>query len=85
MFVILPGGVRIIENKHLTKTVEDWSRVRSPSRALRRMRRGFRQNVRLVIVPRGDLVTFDNGRSFYGHPETVAKIKTARDGAAIFQ
>lgn len=39
------GGSQIVESPHVTIAAEDWSRVRSPSRARRRLKRGFKQNV----------------------------------------
>lgn len=43
-------GMRIIENIHLTKTIEDWSGVRSPARA-RRRRAKHPQRIRIIQVP----------------------------------
>jgi hypothetical protein len=39
------GATRIIEDRNLVDYVEDRSKVRSPSRARRRLKRGFRQNI----------------------------------------
>lgn len=39
------NSVRIIESAEAYEPVEDWSRVRSPSRAERRRRQGHRQNI----------------------------------------
>jgi hypothetical protein len=44
-------SARIVENASLVDYVEDWSRVRSPSRARRRLKRGFRQNIVTCAVP----------------------------------
>jgi len=63
--------MRIIESLHMVKTVEDWSRVRSPSRARRRMKQGHRQNVVTRHVPRTDAITMDNGATYLMHPETA--------------
>lgn len=45
------SGYKIIINDQLTHTVEDWSDVRSPSRARRRRKRGFPQRIRFRQVP----------------------------------
>jgi hypothetical protein len=45
------GGVRIIESVRMVDQVEDWSRVRSPSRAARRRRQGHRQTSSPGEVP----------------------------------
>lgn len=64
-------GVKIIESLHATKTVEDWSRVRSPSRAARRLKRGFRQN----IVRREEPAAFQIGDQMIVHPAILAELK----------
>lgn len=45
------AGIKIVQSIHLTIPYEDWSGVRSPSRAIRRQKRGFRQNIRHLRVP----------------------------------
>ncbi len=45
------AGINIIEDRNLMVTIEDWSKVRSPSRAIRRLKRGFKQNVVSHQVP----------------------------------
>lgn len=62
--------MRIIQSLAMTREVEDWSRVRSPSRAARRLKQGHRQNVRLLQVPRKDCLSIDGGQTFVMHPET---------------
>jgi hypothetical protein len=61
------SGLRFIESEAMVDQVEDWSRVRSPSRAERRRRQGHRQNVRIVTTPKKEAVSLD-GRTFYMHP-----------------
>lgn len=65
-------GVKIIESELMTITVEDWSGVRSPSRARRRMKRGHRQNIRYVQAPDPKLIYSNEG--IFGHPATIAKV-----------
>jgi hypothetical protein len=76
------GGVRIIEDATLVCRVEDWSRVRSPSRAARRRRQGHPQNIRTVEAPSADAITMDGGRSFIMHPETARRLYAMIDEAA---
>ena len=61
-------GLRIITDINMTETVEDWSRVRSPSRAKRRRKLGHRQNIEWRTVPRKD--AFRIGNDLVMHPET---------------
>ena len=70
-----PFGVRVIESLVMTESVEDWSRVRSPSRAMRRLRRGHRQNVRIVQEARRDAIMADGGRTMVIHPVLAAQIR----------
>jgi hypothetical protein len=67
------AGCRIFQADHMVKQVEDWSRVRSPSRARRRMRQGHKQNVRTITVPDPAIVQI--GNNFYMHPETYRKLE----------
>lgn len=53
------GGMPIIvDDVVMSQTVEDWSRVRSPSRAARRRRRGFPQNIDFRVVPKDEIYQF---------------------------
>jgi hypothetical protein len=69
------AAARIIEDPRLTNPVEDWSRVRSPSRAARRRRQGHRQNIRIVHVPKPDIFSLGNGRTFIMHPTVAAELR----------
>lgn len=60
--------MRIVTDPNMTKTVEDWSKVRSPSRAIRRMKRGYRQNVRTIAVPMEKVFLFSDP---FGRPVVV--------------
>jgi len=68
-------SVRIIEDASLVETIEDWSRVRSPARARRRRKRGFRQNIALRQVPRKTVYSVDGGRTLYVHPVIADAIR----------
>lgn len=69
------GGLRIIEAIHMVEGYEDWSGVRSPGRARRRLRQGHRQNIvqRTRPMP-GMMQTAD---ALYGHPDTIARVVRA--------
>lgn len=60
---------RITENPTMLDRHEDWSRVRSPSRALRRMRYGHRQNITVTYSPSKQVLQF--GDMFVMHPVTA--------------
>ncbi len=68
-------AVRIIEDASLVDMVEDWSRVRSPSRARRRRKRGFRQNIVMRAAPKPDIYSIDGGRTIVMHPEVARVMK----------
>ena len=63
-------AVRVIEDRKLVDMVEDWSRVRSPSRAERRRRLGHRQNITMVAVPNKTVYSLDHGRTLIMHPDS---------------
>lgn len=71
-------GVRIISTPAAVRRVEDWSRVRSPARARRRMKRGFRQNVEIVEEPCCYLI----GPDCYARPAVVDALRKANDTMA---
>lgn len=66
------NGMPIVTNWLLTVPFEDWSQVRSPSRARRRMKRGHRQRIRYLDLPNPDVFVIA-GR-IHGHPETIRKM-----------
>jgi hypothetical protein len=66
-------GLQIIESIYLTVPYEDWSDVRSPSRARRRMRRGFKQRIHYLQIP--DPNTYRVGGVLHMHPETARKLR----------
>jgi len=69
------AGVRIIESLEMVDYVEDWSRVRSPSRAARRRRRGHRQNIRIVAVAKKHAISLEGGRTLIMHPELARQFR----------
>ncbi|MRI57789.1 hypothetical protein D8770_28425 [Methylobacterium sp. DB1607] len=68
-----PAAFRIVEDPFMTDTVEDWSEVRSPSRAARRRRQGHRQRIRFVSRPRSEI--YHVGDMLVMHPETARKLR----------
>lgn len=66
-------GFRVIETPSMVHTIQDWSRVRSPARARRRMKRGYAQNVVTRTVPRDDVVV--HNETMYVHPATMMKLR----------
>lgn len=69
------NAVRVIEDRTLVDMVEDWSRVRSPSRAERRRRLGHRQNITMVAVPNKTVYSLDHGRTLIMHPAVAAVLR----------
>lgn len=70
-FAISAGASRIVEDASLVDYVEDWSKVRSPSRARRRLRRGIRKSIPMKSVPNKTVYSIDNGRTLVMHPEVA--------------
>ena len=77
------SGCRIIEDLTLVDMVEDWSRVRSPSRARRRRKRGYRQNVVMRAVPKQEVYSLDGGRTLVMHPEVARVMERAFTKGAL--
>lgn len=71
--------MRFVESLAMVDHIEDWSRVRSPSRAARRRLLGHRQNVRTIAVPKKEAISAD-GETFFVHPEMARELRrfTAR-------
>lgn len=67
--------MQIRESLLMVEQVEDWSRVRSPSRAKRRRRYGHKQNILIRHVPRKDAITMDGGETYVMHPETAKEMR----------
>lgn len=67
------NATQIVESRHMTEAFEDWSRVRSPARAARRLKRGYRQN---IVYSRRPCAKQING-VIYAHPEIVQQLSAA--------
>lgn len=70
-----PGGIAIRTSYNMTEPYEDWSQVRSPARARRRMKRGFPQRVRHMQRPMRKALQM-NGE-IWMHPEMERHLKAA--------
>lgn len=75
------SGIRLIADPHMVDVVEDWSEVRSPSRAARRRRQGHRQRIRYREVPKPDIIHLPGEGVMVAHPETIAKLNVRLDAA----
>lgn len=60
------AGMKVIETLWMVDQREDFSEVRSPSRALRRRKRGYPQRIKYVSVPRQQAVVIDD--TIFVHP-----------------
>ncbi|MGD9728323.1 MAG: hypothetical protein AB7R40_23710 [Nitrospiraceae bacterium] len=67
--------MRIVESLQMVESVEDWSNVRSPSRAERRRRQGKRQNIVVQLIPRKDAISIDGGKTYLVHPEVARELR----------
>src|SRR4051812_3357859 len=67
----LYAGVRIVTDDTLLDYREDWSRVRSPSRAARRRRHGHRQNIVMLAAPKMTAYSIDGGHTLVMHSAMV--------------
>lgn len=63
---------RVIETTSAVEKIEDWSKVRSPARAKRRMKNGHRQNIRIYNKPASYLDKSTN--TLYIHPRLVEEL-----------
>jgi hypothetical protein len=66
-------GLKVIADPNMLDWSEDWSRVRSPSRAARRRRRGFRQRIVRMATPKKE--AYRIGDTLVMHPQMVEEVK----------
>jgi hypothetical protein len=71
------AGIRIVEDGNLTVETQDWSGVRSPARARRRLKRGFRQRIVYGRKPDPRAYSLDGGKTYIMHPVTYEALKLA--------
>lgn len=74
-------GLKIITDVNMTVPAQDWSRVRSPSRAVRRLRRGFPQNIRHWRKPSPN--AFCIGDKWIMHPSMAEKLAIEIEGGRV--
>lgn len=65
------GGTSVHETLSAVEPYDDWSRVRSPSRAARRLKQGHRQNIERRYKP----AAFQINGMIYAHPEIVRQLR----------
>lgn len=63
----------LVECAWLVDRTEDWSEVRSPSRAARRRQQGHPQRIRIVETPRREVLVIKG--VMYAHPVVAAQIR----------
>jgi len=71
---IFYNGMRVILNSSLVDTEEDWSKVRSPSRAARRRKQGHQQCIQFISKPKIDV--YVTGQTMIMHPATWSKMQS---------
>lgn len=72
------GGFRIVASEMMpTDTVEDWTHVRSPSRAARRRRQGHRQRIVYRQEPRREILFVEAQNTMFMHPAVLAGFEAA--------
>lgn len=69
------AGMRIISDINMVDPVEDWSDVRSPARARRRRKLGFRQRIKTIYVPKKHAYAMDGGRTLVMHPDVMRALE----------
>jgi len=72
------SGYRIVEDPNLVDIVEDWSQVRSPSRA-RRRRAKHRQRIVVTRTPKPGGFILEAQRVIVMHPTVAAQARTMLD------
>jgi len=70
-------GMPIITSLHLTVPAEDWTEVRSPGRARRRLKQGHRQNIRHYQAPSPKIIVL-NG-TIHCHPVRLLDLQGRLD------
>lgn len=70
------AGIRLVSDPLLVDVIEDWSEVRSPSRAARRRRQGHPQRIRYREIPKPEFYHLPGQNMIVAHPTTIDKIHT---------
>lgn len=81
-----PGSIVLVADPKLIVEVEDWSKVRSPSRAKRRQKKGHPQNVVRLTAPDPRVYFSPDRSSLHAHPSTLARVRAMlAPGSALLQ
>jgi len=72
------GGIRIHASENLlSDPIEDWSQVRSRSRAERRRRQGHPQRIVIRREPRREILYVEAQGAMFMHPVVLAEFRAA--------
>jgi len=71
------GALQIIETDMVGDPWEDWSGVRSPGRARRRLKRGFKQNIVVRYKANGKAIQDTARGTIYIHPHDAIRLRSA--------
>ena len=67
-------GMQIVESPAVGDAYEDWSGVRSPSRAVRRLKQGHPQNAVTRYKANGTVFVDEKNLRVYVHPQDVPEL-----------
>lgn len=70
------AGIRLVSDPLLVDVIEDWSEVRSPSRAARRRRQGHPQRISYREIPKPEFYHLPGQNLIVAHPKTIDRIHT---------
>lgn len=68
------AGIRLVSDPLLVDVIEDWSEVRSPSRAARRRCQGHPQRIRYREIPKPEFYHLPGQNMIVAHPTTIDRI-----------
>ncbi len=78
-----PGALRVIPCDYIGDPFEDWSCVRSPSRAERRRRLGHPQRVVTRYRANGNYIHDRPNNCVYAHPDDIVRLERALGEMAV--
>lgn len=67
-------GIRLVPDPHMVDVMEDWSEVRSPSRAARRRRQGHPQRIRYREIPKPEFYHLPGENMIVAHPTVIDRL-----------
>lgn len=84
MFDTYLGYKIVVDDELMSTIIEDWSDVRSPSRAKRRRQRGFRQRIKFRKVPKQEAYFLKEQNTMIMHSHFLIELeKKAHDNRPI--